>query len=92
MSRSDVNCKTSVPVVSGSLGPLSSSSKTFSIKYKRRIFNAIRDKIPQTHPQQNFGKLQQIISDVDNGAYCVCTHDFSLCTHKNSDLCIPCTQ
>ena len=21
-------------------------------------------------------------SDVDNDAYCVCTHDFSLCTHK----------
>ena len=23
-----------------------------------------------------------VISDVDNNAYCVCTHDFSLCTHK----------
>ena len=22
------------------------------------------------------------ISEIDNDAYCVCTHDFSLCTHK----------
>ena len=31
-------------------------------------------------------------SEEDNDAYCVCTHDFSLCTHKNSDLRVPCTQ
>ena len=22
-------------------------------------------------------------SEIDNDAYCVCTHDFSLCMHKN---------
>ena len=24
-----------------------------------------------------------VISEIDNDAYCVCTHDFSPCTHRN---------
>ena len=42
---------------------------------------------PTTTPQPS-----EVNSEIDNNAYCVCTHDFSLSTHKNSDLCVPCTQ
>ena len=27
--------------------------------------------------------LRKLISEIDNDAYCVCTHDFSPCTHRN---------
>ena len=27
-------------------------------------------------------KSYNIFSEIDNDAYCVCTHDFSLCTHR----------
>ena len=27
--------------------------------------------------------IQYMYSEIDNDAYCVCTHDFSPCTHRN---------
>ena len=33
--------------------------------------------------QQPKIRVHMYISEIDNDAYCVCTHDFSPCTHRN---------
>ena len=44
-------------------------------------------KVVGTHKDCIFAEdvlhLKLICSEIDNDAYCVCTHDFSPCTHRN---------